>query len=281
VSDALAGTRSPHFALDATVQTYLGIHLPRVFAPWARVLLEAVAPRPGDTVLDVATRPGTVARQAALLVGPGGRVCGVDISPAMLSVGRAWPPESGAAPIDYVESPAACMPLPDEAFDVAYCQQGLQHMTDPLAALREMRRVLKPGGRLGVALWKQSPFGLFREVVSQMGLAGDDSQPSMFGRDAAELQSALGTEGFEDVEVRTREMVAVLDGGIPQALQVAEATTAGVVLSGLSESGRRSVRDAFTRALKPYVRGESVHLPSVSNIASARRASFAREQGSC
>ena len=71
------------------VQTYLRIHLPRIFVPWARVLLEVLPPRPGDAVLDVATGPGTVARQAALLAGPAGRVTGLDISAAMLSVGRA------------------------------------------------------------------------------------------------------------------------------------------------------------------------------------------------
>jgi len=151
MSDAPAGTRSPHFTRDATAQTYRDIQMPRIFVPWARALLEIVPPRAGDAVLEVATGPGTVARQAALLAGPAGRVTGLDISAAMLSVGRSWPAEAGAAPIEYLESSASSMPLPDASFDVVYCQQGMQHMSDPLAALREMGRLLKPGGRLGLA----------------------------------------------------------------------------------------------------------------------------------
>src|SRR5215831_4702222 len=81
-------TRSPHFNREENARTYRDIHLPRVFTPWARILLEVAPPRVGDAVLDVATGPGTVARQAALLVGPSGRVVGVDFSAAILAVGR-------------------------------------------------------------------------------------------------------------------------------------------------------------------------------------------------
>jgi SAM-dependent methyltransferase len=194
----------------------------------------------------------------------------VDISAAMLSAGRAWPLEPGAAPIEYIESSAASIPLPDAAFDVAYCQQGLQHMSDPLAALGEMRRVLKPGGRVGVAVWTQSPFGLFREIVAEVGMPGDGPQPSKFGRDSAQLVATLRDLGFRDVEVQTRELVAVLEGGIPQALQVAEATSAGTALATLSATRQQAVRDAIARALEPHVRDGAVYLPSASNIATAR-----------
>jgi len=271
MAETSAATRSPHFSQDATVHTYLRIHLPRVFVPWARVLLEVVPSRPGDAVLDVATGPGTVARQAAGLVGTRGRVVGVDISAAMLSAGRAWPAEPGAAPIEYVESSADVIPLPDAAFDVAYCQQGLQHMSDPLAALGEIRRVLKPGGRLGVAVWTQSPFGLFRQIVAEAGAAGDGPQPSTFGRDAAQLTAALYEVGFLDVQVQTRDMVSILEGGIPQALEVAEATSSGAVLASWSASQRQAVRDATIRALEPLVKDGAVHLHSATNIAAATR----------
>lgn len=72
-----AGTVSPHFGRESTARTYARIHLPRVFTPWAKVLLEVVPPQRGETVLDVATGPGTVAREAAGLIGPSGRVVGV------------------------------------------------------------------------------------------------------------------------------------------------------------------------------------------------------------
>jgi ubiquinone/menaquinone biosynthesis C-methylase UbiE len=225
-----------------------------------------VPPRPGDALLDVATGPGTVARQAAGLVGAHGHVTGLDISAAMLSAGRAWPAEPGAAPIEYVESSGGAMPLPDAAFDAAYCQQGLQHMSDPLAALREIRRVLKPGGRVGVAVWTQSPFGLFRQIVGEVSASGDGPQPSTFGRDGAELAAALRDVGFQDVQVQTREMVSVLEGGIPEALEVAEAT-GGAVLASLSGAQQQAVREAMICALEPLVKDGAVHLRSATNIA--------------
>lgn len=270
MADLSTQTRSPHYAKDAAVKTYTAIHLPRIFTPWARILLEVVPAHPGQAVLDVATGPGTVAREAAVAVGGQGRVTGVDISPAMLAVGRGWPTEPGAATIDYLESSASSLPFPDASFDVAYCQQGLQHVTDPVTALTEMRRVLKPNGRLGVALWAQSPFALFREIASDLGMSDEGPHPSLFGRDAAELEQVLRDLGWQDVQVQTREHVAVLEGGISQALDVAEATSAGAILASQTASRRQEFRDAIAHALQPRIRGDVVSLPSTSNIVSAR-----------
>lgn len=271
MSDAPAGTRSPHFAQEAAAQTYRRLQLPYIFAPWAKVLLEVVPPAPGESVLDVATGPGTVARQAALAAGPSGRVTGVDISAAMLAVARSWPADAGAAPIDYVEASAGSLALSDASFDVAYCQQGMQHMDDPLLALAEIRRLLRPAGRLGLALWVTSPFGLFRRVAAEMGLAGRASHPSNFGHDASELEAALRNSGFRDVEVHTRELIAILDGGIPQALEIAEGTSAGEIMASLSEARRREVRAAMTRALEPFLDGSAVQFSTVANLAQARK----------
>ena len=74
MSDAPAGTRSPHFTQDATAQTYRDVQMPHIFVPWARVLLELAPTHAGEIVLDVATGPGTVARAAAAMAGPSGRV---------------------------------------------------------------------------------------------------------------------------------------------------------------------------------------------------------------
>ncbi|MBV9119800.1 MAG: methyltransferase domain-containing protein, partial [Chloroflexi bacterium] len=81
-------TRSRHFGAQLTAETYERIMLPRIFEPWARVLLAQAVPNPGDAVLDAATGPGTVAYLAAGMVGAAGRVVGVDISAAMLQVAR-------------------------------------------------------------------------------------------------------------------------------------------------------------------------------------------------
>jgi alkylation response protein AidB-like acyl-CoA dehydrogenase len=101
-------------------------------------------------------------------------------------------------------------------------------------------------------------------------LADSGPQPSTFGRDSALLVSALRELGFQDVRVQVRELVSVLEGGIPQALQVAEATSGGTVMASLSASLRQAVRDAIAHALEPHVSDGAVHLRSASNIAAAR-----------
>ncbi len=95
------------FSVGSVAGAYDEIYLPRIFIPWARLLLERAALRPGEAVLDIATGPASVARIAAEQVGPRGRVVGADFSEAMIAIARTKPPSAGSATIDYVVSPAA------------------------------------------------------------------------------------------------------------------------------------------------------------------------------
>ena len=94
-----------------------------------------------------------MARVAAERIGPGGRVVATDISRPMLDVANSKPSLPEAAPITYIESPAAFLGVENAAFDFVVCQQGLQFFPDRLAALREMRRALKPRGQLAITAW--------------------------------------------------------------------------------------------------------------------------------
>jgi SAM-dependent methyltransferase len=264
-------TLSPHFGREATASTYRDIHLPRVFMPWAKILLEVVPPHSGEAVLDVATGPGTVARPAAQKVGSNGKVVAVDVSSAMLAVARSFPAERDAAPIQYIESSATQIPLDSESFDLAYCQQGLQHMADPIQALQEIKRLLKPAGRLGLAIWFQSPFGLFRDAVANLKLPSEGARPSGFGREQDDLAKALREAGFANVEVQRRQLESVLEGGIDQGLQLAIATSAGAGMQTFNPQQQQAVKDAITRVLEPLQQPDGIHLVSISNIASATR----------
>src|SRR5262249_375988 len=112
-------------------------------------LLERVAPHQGDSLMDVACGTGIVARVARERLGPGARIVGVDVAPAMLAVAR-----SVDQTIDWRLGNATSLPAStDERFAVVTCHQGLQFMPDKAAAIREMRRVLAPGGRVAIATW--------------------------------------------------------------------------------------------------------------------------------
>jgi ubiquinone/menaquinone biosynthesis C-methylase UbiE len=132
------------------MQIYADVMVPRMFEPWGRELLRELAVQAGEAVLNVACGPGSVTRLAAAQAGPTGRVTGCDLSPAMLAIAVGRGPVANGASIDYLEAPADRLPVPDGSFDVATCQQGLQFFPDRLAALAEIHRALRPGGRIGV-----------------------------------------------------------------------------------------------------------------------------------
>ena len=114
-------------------------------------LAEALDLIPGERVLDVACGTGIVARLAAGRMGSGG-VVGLDINPGMLAVARSLPPGPGPA-IEWHEGSVLDMPFPEGSFDICLCQLGLQFFPDRAAALREMRRVLRTGGRLALSVF--------------------------------------------------------------------------------------------------------------------------------
>jgi SAM-dependent methyltransferase len=179
-----------------------------LFAPWAEFLLDQVHPAPGERLLDLATGPGTVARLAAVRVGPSGAVVAADLSEAMLWIASAKPPLVGAAPIDYRHSPAAPLDVPDAAFDVATCQQGLQFFPDKPAALRELHRALRPGGRLGLAVWstiERCPAfdclaAAIRDVLGADAARRYQDGPWGFG-DPGALEALVAAAGFRDVSI--------------------------------------------------------------------------------
>jgi ubiquinone/menaquinone biosynthesis C-methylase UbiE len=116
-------------------------------------LLRRAALRPGEHVLDVACGSGLVAFRAADAVTSAGHVVGVDLSGRMIDVARAHADQRGVRHASFARMDAEQLAIPDARFDVSFCALGLMYMPDPGRALREMKRVLKPGGRLALAVW--------------------------------------------------------------------------------------------------------------------------------
>jgi SAM-dependent methyltransferase len=104
--------------------------------------------RAGESVLDLGCGAGFDAFIAAQLVGPAGRVVGIDLSPEMLAVARAGQAEAGFPEVEFREASVEALPFPDTSFDVALSNGVLNLVPDKPAALREIFRVLRPGGRL-------------------------------------------------------------------------------------------------------------------------------------
>src|SRR5690242_6197140 len=111
---------------------YEDLLVPILFAPLAERLVRLVAPQRGDRALDVACGTGAVTR---LLTAAGARVTGLDLSEPMLTVAASRVPDA-----TFVSGDAAALPFADASFELATCQQGLQFVPEPVAALRELRR---------------------------------------------------------------------------------------------------------------------------------------------
>ncbi len=122
--------------------------VPALFAEWVEYLVDAAAPAPGQAVLDVACGTGVVARGVADRLGGNGRVVGVDVNEGMLAVARRIRPD-----IEWHYGDASDLPFPAASFDVVLCQAALMYFPDRDRALREMARVVKPGGTVAVQVW--------------------------------------------------------------------------------------------------------------------------------
>jgi SAM-dependent methyltransferase len=116
-------------------------------------LLALAAPAAGEAVLDVACGTGVVAVAAARAVGPGGRVLGIDLADAMVHASRQRAQHLGLGQAGFERMDAEQLQLPDASFDLVLCALGLMYVPDPDAALRQLHRVLRPGGRAVMAVW--------------------------------------------------------------------------------------------------------------------------------
>jgi SAM-dependent methyltransferase len=257
-------TQPARFSDDQTATLYERLLLPRVFRPWAELLLGRVGLRPGDKVLDVATGPGTLARLAAEQVGPTGEVHGGDLSEPMLAQAKAKPPVMGGAPLAYVQSSADTLPFADATFDVVCCQQGLQFFPDQPKALAEMRRVLKPGGRLGLACWAgQSGMTMMAAFHAALdAVRGHASElPPIRWVDVEGLRAMLRGAHFHEVRTELASYTVHFDD-LEQVVACVHGTSAGMELRALRPEAQERFRVLTTDALRPYVHAAGVRIPS-------------------
>jgi ubiquinone/menaquinone biosynthesis C-methylase UbiE len=263
------------FTDSAVPREYDEVLVPRLFEPWARLLLDAAGLQRNAVVLDVATGPGTVARLAAGRIGPGGRVVAADISRPMLDVASSKPFAPDAAPITYIESPAAPLSVESALFDAALCHQGLQFFPDRLAALREMRRALKPSGLLAIAVWgpvEDNAIYATLHAALRHSVPADlaDRLLAPFGwPDAQVIEDTLDAAGFREIRVRSATLPLAFEKGIAQAARSLSASPLASGLAALPAATRDALNAAIGARLAPLLREGKVSADMTSNVAVA------------
>jgi SAM-dependent methyltransferase len=247
--------------------------------PFAAALVDMAAPRPGDRVLDVATGPGIVAVEAARQVAPDGSVLATDFIPDWEPYVQQAARAASIANIEFRTMPAEALDLPEASFDVVLCQFGLMFMPEPVQALREMRRVLRPGGTLGVAVWSvPEKVGIFL-VPRLVGAAlppppEGEAQPSPLGMGAPGLVESLVAEaGFGNVTVErqthTYERANAEDEWRHWAEDPVNPLARG--LATLPESRREEIRAEALATLEGWRDGAVIRVPSEAILVTAKR----------
>ena len=183
-------------------EVYEEFFVPVLFQQFVEPMMNAAGVRAGQRVLDVACGTGVLARAVAERTGATGAVTGLDLNPGMLAVARRVAPA-----IEWKQGRAEALPFEDQSFDAVVCQFGLMFFEDRPAALREMLRVLRPGGRLAVAVWDaidRSP-GYAAEEQLLLRLFGEQvvesiRAPFVLG-DLAVLNALLAEAGIRDAVI--------------------------------------------------------------------------------
>lgn len=230
-------------------------------APVAHWMVQAVEPRPGERVLELAAGLGDTGMLAAELVLPAGSVLISDQTEAMLQGARGRAAERELANVEFKVINAEWIDLPLASVDAVLCRWGYMLMADPGAALSETRRVLRAGGRLALAVWdaiERNPWAHLpvRALVEHghTSASGADGRPGPFALGSAErLAELLEGAGFVDPRIEAIELTR-RHGDFEELwdFQLDVSHTFHEAVMSLAESEIEAVRATLRELLAPY-----------------------------
>ena len=263
-------------------QAWASFHnqLDRQIAPLGRVAMEAAGIGPGQRVLDIGCGCGETTLEIARRIGTG-EATGVDISAMLLQLAGQAAKAVGAVNVQFLKADAQTDDLGQGVFDVVFSRFGVMFFDDPAKAFGNIRRALKPGGRLGFVCWRSPAENLY--LTAAMGAArsvlppsppATPNAPGPFGlADGERTRAILAEAGFADTAV---EPFAQPIGDSDLEATVAQALNMGPLGSALRETNaddalRAKAADAVRGAYRPYLGADGkVRLPSAVWIVSAR-----------
>jgi ubiquinone/menaquinone biosynthesis C-methylase UbiE len=243
--------------------------------PLAELMFAHVSLHAGDRVLDAACGTGIVTRVAAQRFGNLSHIIGVDLNPGMLDVARAHTPTTGV-PVAWRQGDVCALPFPDGSFDVVLCQQGLQFVPDPVAALREMRRVLVSGGRLAFTVFSEVPsyYAALADTLARHVSA--DAATSCLSRytlrDAQTLRQMVADAGFGAIEIHILEVRRRMPASAASIVEAMARAPYARDVAAVEEEVRQAIGQEVSAALHAYRDGDDCVIPHRSHLIQAQGA---------
>ncbi|MFU2210185.1 methyltransferase domain-containing protein [Solidesulfovibrio sp. C21] len=251
--------------------------VPAWMGRWAEALVAAGAVGAGDRVLDVACGTGVVARKAARLVGPKGRLTGVDFNEDMVRAAKRFADQEGLSGIEWHCGDVLGLPGDKPEYDVVLCQQGVQFFPDRPAALKAMRAALVPGGRLVLSCWRAVAriplFAVLADVLEgyfgPAMRAGFQASSSLSDRE--DLRALLQEAGFNDIRVRLEIQAARHPDLLELLAGYLSVFPSGTAIAAMSETDRAAMFRSMAEGLRDFQDDDGLAVPMESHVATAMR----------
>ncbi len=236
---------------------------PNIFTQFGMRLVERMPLKAGRHILDVATGTGAVLLPAARRVGPKGHVTGIDLSGAIIQEAERNAQAEGLTNVAFCKMDAEHLDFPDRSFDVVMCALALFFFPDMKAALREMYRVCKPGGFIGVSFFNKIPpmfspaFPLLVQQVTAYQIGVSLTQQSSYAPE--EVEALLSQSGFRSIETfsETNDIIFASADDL-WAFQLTTAMRAYIM--SMNEETRPRFKDEYFAKLRPLFRQDGLHV---------------------
>lgn len=243
--------------------------VPAMFGPLADTTLEIVGLHPDDQMLDVACGTGILARRARQRFGAFPRIVGADLNEGMISIARTLnDPFSRAC--EWHVADVSKMPFSDHEFSVIFCQQGLQFFPDEGTALHEIKRLLRPGGRLALTIWSGAS-DLFKAMDVAVSRHVSPEAEKRFlapfsytGSDT--LVDLLETIGFDNVTRQDVTVNRVIKNPGTTLIKEITSSPAGAVVIAKGEQVLQAVADDILAEVAHYRRGNDLVIPQSTHL---------------
>jgi ubiquinone/menaquinone biosynthesis C-methylase UbiE len=250
-----------------------------LLGPVADILIDRAKPQAGERVIDIGCGSGVTTIAFARKVAPSGHAFGVDISAPMLARARASAPKE--LPVDFTLADATVYPFDPASFDLLASRFGVMFFGDPVASFANLRKALKPSGRLAFACWREpreNPFFMaplqaaYKHVPKLPQQGPEDPGPFAFASEER-VRRILDAAGFAAVQMEPCPLLldaAIgrgLDGAVQAALEIGPASRA---LEGQPAELRAAAANSIREALTAFAKGDAVLLPASIWIVTAK-----------